>query len=155
MAIQKMTNDLNIIQKLDDEPNDVGGLTAADLKAKFDEGSNTIKDYINNTLIPSIDEQGYIATRTASVKVPEYGWTSGSDGTWSQKVNVDIVKADDAAVVVSLHLDGSAADADAEIAYRGNVFRAKQEDGSSTLCAKKKPGVDVSIDIAVVEGGIA
>jgi hypothetical protein len=39
MAIEltRLTDDLNVIQKLDDEPNDVGGLSAAELKAKFDE----------------------------------------------------------------------------------------------------------------------
>ena len=37
MALTEFQDDLNIIQKLDDEPNDVGGLTAAELKAKFDE----------------------------------------------------------------------------------------------------------------------
>lgn len=45
-----------IIQKLDDEPNDVGGLSAAQLKAKFDEGGEQIKEYINNTLLLGLDE---------------------------------------------------------------------------------------------------
>ena len=52
MAITPLDTDLNIIAALDDEPNDVGGLTAAQLKAKFDEGGNAIRHYINNTLIP-------------------------------------------------------------------------------------------------------
>lgn len=54
LKIQLLDGDLNIIQKLDDEPNDVGGLTSAELKAKFDEGGNIIKKYINETLIPSV-----------------------------------------------------------------------------------------------------
>ena len=54
LEIQLLDGDLNIIQKLDDEPNDVGGLTSAELKAKFDEGGNIIKKYINETLIPSV-----------------------------------------------------------------------------------------------------
>lgn len=54
LQITYMDGDLNIIQKLDDEPNDVGGLTAAQLKAKFDEGPNIIKDFINDSLIPEI-----------------------------------------------------------------------------------------------------
>ncbi len=41
MSISEMTDDLGIISSLDDEPNDEGGLTAAELKAKFDEGGNT------------------------------------------------------------------------------------------------------------------
>lgn len=54
LEITLLDGDLNIIQKLDDEPNDVGGLTPAQLKAKFDEAGNAIKDYINGTLIPEI-----------------------------------------------------------------------------------------------------
>lgn len=54
IEITYMDGDLNIIQALDDEPNDVGGLTSAQLKAKFDEAGNTIKTYINETLIPEI-----------------------------------------------------------------------------------------------------
>lgn len=54
LEITYLDGDLNIIQKLDDEPNDVGGLTSAELKAKFDEAGNTIKTYINETLIPEL-----------------------------------------------------------------------------------------------------
>lgn len=54
MAVIKFDYDMKIIQALDDQPNDVGGLTAAELKAKFDEGGEALKEYINNTLIPSI-----------------------------------------------------------------------------------------------------
>lgn len=54
IEITYMDGDLNIIQALDDEPNDVGGLTSAQLKAKFDEAGNTIKEYINTKLIPAV-----------------------------------------------------------------------------------------------------
>lgn len=55
MAYPRLTDDLDIIQKLDDEPNDGGGLSAAQLKAKFDEGPNAIKDYINTVLLPAFE----------------------------------------------------------------------------------------------------
>lgn len=54
LEIQLLDGDLNIIQKLDDEPNDVGGLSSAELKAKFDESGNIIKKYINEILIPAV-----------------------------------------------------------------------------------------------------
>ena len=54
VTIPAFDDDLNIIQKLDDEPNDVGGLTAAELKAKFDEGNLSAQQYINNVLIPTV-----------------------------------------------------------------------------------------------------
>jgi len=54
MAFTQLTDDLNIIQALDDEPNDVGGLSAAQLKAKFDEAGNTIKTYLNSTFLTEL-----------------------------------------------------------------------------------------------------
>lgn len=55
MAITKLERDLNIISALDNEPNDVSGMTADDLKAKFDEGNKAIQEYINETLIPETE----------------------------------------------------------------------------------------------------
>jgi len=57
MAYSKITDDMNIIQALPDEPNDVGGLTAAQLKAKFDEAGNKIKTAFNN-LVDELNESG-------------------------------------------------------------------------------------------------
>ena len=54
MALTKFEKDMAVIQGLDDEPNDAGGLTATQLKAKFDEGGKAIKTFINGTLIPEI-----------------------------------------------------------------------------------------------------
>ena len=56
MALTKLITDLNIIAALDDEPNDVGGLTAAQLKAEFDEAGNTVKAYVNETLTVELDD---------------------------------------------------------------------------------------------------
>ena len=58
IQIDPLTKDLSIIQKLDDEPNDVGGLSAQELKAKFDEAGNVIKEYINDSLIPQVVGDG-------------------------------------------------------------------------------------------------
>lgn len=55
MSLPLLTTDLNIIQALDDEPNDVGGLSATQLKAKFDEAVGYIKTYLNDTLIPYLE----------------------------------------------------------------------------------------------------
>ena len=52
--LTKLLSDLYIISLLDDEPNDVGGMSSAELKAKFDEAANTIKTYINESLIPEL-----------------------------------------------------------------------------------------------------
>ena len=56
LVIPFLEDDLDNVQKLDDEPNDVGGLTAAELKAEFDKSGNTIKKYLNETLIPQLSD---------------------------------------------------------------------------------------------------
>ena len=56
MAIKKLLADLNIISKLGDNPGSENGLSADQLKAKFDEAANIIKDYINNHLITELDK---------------------------------------------------------------------------------------------------
>lgn len=56
LVIPSLEDDLDNIQKLDDEPNDVGGLSAAELKAEFDKAGNTIKEYLNETLIPQLSD---------------------------------------------------------------------------------------------------
>ena len=55
MAIQKFDADLNIISKLSDYPSEDGLETDA-FKRKFDLGPNLLKDYINNILIPALDQ---------------------------------------------------------------------------------------------------
>lgn len=56
MDIQKFEKDMGIISALPDDPNDVGGLSAAQLKAKFDEGGEALKQYINEVLIPILND---------------------------------------------------------------------------------------------------
>lgn len=54
VTIPVLDDDMVIIQKLDDEPNDVGGMSAAALKAEFDKAGENVKRFINNELIPTI-----------------------------------------------------------------------------------------------------
>lgn len=56
LVIPGLDTDMDIIQKLDDEPNDVGGLSPAELKAEFDKAGNTVKKYINEELLPAISD---------------------------------------------------------------------------------------------------
>ena len=50
MAFDRMTDDMNIISKLPDEPNDAGGMTAAVLKATFDKAGMLAKTAINKLI---------------------------------------------------------------------------------------------------------
>lgn len=57
MSLPTFTKDMDIIAALETRPNAVGNpaLSAAQLKAKFDEGGNAIKDFLNDTLTPAIE----------------------------------------------------------------------------------------------------
>lgn len=55
MALTKNTDDLDIIQALGDRPNQTDGLSAAQMKAKYDEAVNLLKDFINDVLTVEID----------------------------------------------------------------------------------------------------
>jgi hypothetical protein len=58
VAIEKFNKNMAIIAALDDEPNDVGGMTSAELKNKFDEGGKALQAYMNDTLIPALENLG-------------------------------------------------------------------------------------------------
>ena len=58
MALTPFNKDIEYIQKLDDEPNDVQGLTSAELKKRFDQAGMDIKAYLNDTLLPGLEALG-------------------------------------------------------------------------------------------------
>lgn len=55
MALTKFTTDVENIQALSNKPNEVEGLTADQLKAKFDKAGEDIKTYLNSTLSSELD----------------------------------------------------------------------------------------------------
>lgn len=68
MAIPKMTDDLAVIQKLSDLPNTEDGLTADELKAKFDEAALAIQAYLNKRMIPAIQAEDIPFTETSAIR---------------------------------------------------------------------------------------
>lgn len=60
MSISKLNDDMYIISKLDDEPNDVGGMSSSSLKRSFDESGIKIQEYINKILIPELESLGVL-----------------------------------------------------------------------------------------------
>lgn len=76
MSFDRFDKDMEIIVKLDDEPNDVGGLSATALKAEFDKSGISIKDYINNILLPELEAATAAANLGVSPSVGLEGATS-------------------------------------------------------------------------------
>jgi hypothetical protein len=82
MPIPTFTTNMQIIQALADLPNATGGLTAAQLKAKFDEGGEALKLYVNNTLIPALQ-----ATTNGASGADQIGATAiATSGTTVQDI---------------------------------------------------------------------
>lgn len=67
MAITQFTKDMAIIKALADLPNATDGLTAAQLKDKFDEGGLALKDYINASIVAAVNAH-LIETATGVTK---------------------------------------------------------------------------------------
>lgn len=95
MSMTNFDKNVNIISSLSDEPNSSDGLTADELKAKFDAAANLIKDYINNTQNVGIDAALALKLNIADVNdfVVETGtnngwfyrkWKSGKQEAWRQ-----------------------------------------------------------------------
>ena len=55
MALTRFSGDADVISQLSDQPNDNDGLSADQLKAKFDQFGATFKEYVNETLIPELE----------------------------------------------------------------------------------------------------
>lgn len=55
MALTKLEADVNNIQKLSDKPNEIDGLTSAELKERFDKAGADIKAYLNSILTEELD----------------------------------------------------------------------------------------------------
>jgi hypothetical protein len=57
--IPTFDGNMEIIRRLADEPNDVGGLTAEQLKYEFDKAGELIKTYLNTLLVPSLTADNF------------------------------------------------------------------------------------------------
>ena len=65
MALEKLNENVELIQELGDQPNSDNGLSAEELKALFDRGASIIKNYLNRSVVPYINllEETNIGTR--------------------------------------------------------------------------------------------
>ncbi len=58
MAIAILTENLAVHQSMADEPNGDDGITAGELKAKFDQAALAIQKYLNETVVPAVNAAG-------------------------------------------------------------------------------------------------
>ncbi len=67
MSIPTLTADLAVIQKLADLPNSTDGLTAQELKARFDRAGLEIQTWINESLVPALQAQNIPFAASAQI----------------------------------------------------------------------------------------
>lgn len=140
--LPRVTNKLGTISTLDDRPNDTSGLTAAELKAKFDADSEALKTYLNDTLLPYLES--FAAAGQLGIKtIPGYSAatvqamleqivTAMQDITQGSVADKSITLAKLAAEVTAVALGGAAA---SHNHGAGNIT-------SGTLAAERIPVLD-------------
>ena len=77
--IEKLVQDLAVISKLSDYPGSQDGLSTEEFKAKFDEAPLAIQQYLNEVIVPAIEE----ATPEEGASLPATG------GTMQGNINMD------------------------------------------------------------------
>lgn len=122
--LTQLTADLDIVQSLDDLPNTIGGLTAEQLKAKFDEAANLIKTYINAVLLAELASESVGGAGASRIGLESLVGLGGADNVQDAFAAVlNAIAQSQAGVVV----DGSITSA--KLAD-GAVESAKIEDGA-------------------------
>lgn len=86
MAFSRFDKDLDIIAKLSDDPNTTDGLTSNQLKARFDQGSKTIKDWINAVFLAALE--GVSAAANIGAKLTGFPSITTVQGALDQVLTV-------------------------------------------------------------------
>jgi len=161
----KFTEELTAITDLPDKPLDgVGGLNPAQLKAKFDEDPNKLKDFINDwieaiaagtaaanigaktsggqntTLQAVLNTLGEAVSVEYSGTLAADGWT-GTEAPYMQDVTIPGVLSTDSPIIDLVPDDDDYATAVAEDTAWGSIYRAVASANTITFYAKEAPTV--------------
>jgi hypothetical protein len=133
MSLSNFDQDMNIIAALSDDPNADDGLTAAQLKAKFDSAGNKIKTWFNSVLIPyingaNIGSDNIKTGAVTSAKLADYAVVSGKIADYavtSNKIANEAVTGDriaDATIGSSKLADGAITPQKLSFSIKENYF---------------------------------
>ena len=153
MALPAFETNLNIIQQLEDEPNDVGGLTAAELKAKFDEAGLTIQKWINETLLPAMIAANLAFAKTTDIpaetvqaaieNIQEQLKQATVGAVPNGSVNYIKLATDVTAILTKLREDMTQAEADiTELQNRPIVISPATQDANGLMSSTDKKKLD-------------
>ena len=110
MSLTKLTADLDNIQALSNKPNEVEGLTADQLKEKFDDAGNEIKTYVNDTLTAeqdtiNADVESRLSTAEGEIDTAETNIINLKTGWNAISATLTYSSADDPTYVVGTSVD--------------------------------------------------
>lgn len=148
MALQKFNDDLNIIAKLGDNPRTDNGLSTQGFKSKFDEAGLALQSFINDTLIPGIENTApglYSVTMgLAAVVLTVSGWSENT-----QTVSVPgVVANQNAQAVVTAAVPASLKD------YQENFIQlTEQGDGTLTFTCEYVPIKSIAVNVLILTKG--
>lgn len=153
MALPVFETNLNIIQQLEDEPNDVGGLTAAELKEKFDEAGLTIQTWINETLLPAMIAANLAFAKTTDIpaetvqaaieNIQEQLKQATVGAVPNGSVNYIKLATDVTAILTKLREDMTQAEADiTELQNRPIVISPATQDANGLMSSTDKKKLD-------------
>lgn len=148
MAIPKFLEDLNIISRIGNKPGSDSGLSTPQFKAKFDEGAIKLQSYINETLVPSIENTVpglYSLTMDLAVLVLNYyDWNENR-----QTVEVEKVIADTGRQAII-----SVAGAESLETYLDcNIRMVAQNEGTITFACDDVPPGNVVVNVMILTKG--
>lgn len=148
MAIMKFQDNLNIIGMLSDYPGSEDGLTTQEFKNLFDKAGLLIQQYINNTLIPNIENTipglYSVTMDLKTVVLTVKGWAN-----FTQTVNVDkvLANANEQAII------STAAPASLETYLDSNIRMTGQGAGTLTFSCDEVPATSVAVNILILTKG--
>lgn len=148
MAIPRMDDDMNIIVRLGDVPGSENGLTPQQIKEKFDQAGLLLQAFINNSLIPSIENTTpglYSLTMDlATVVLAATGWI---DNTQTVQVEKVIANSNKQAVIAVANAASTDAYLDA------NIKMTVQGTGTLTFTCEEVPATAVALNLMILTKG--
>lgn len=150
LAALAFPDDMEIIQALDDEPNDVGGLTAAELKAKFDEAGLRIQRYINEILLPAVLAADATEKSRAKAEAERAQGETARIANETIRQNNEASRVDHETERVAAEKERKAAELARESAEESRAFaETVREDKETGYVAQAKAEADRAAGVAV------
>ena len=146
MPIPTYSGDTNVIQQLADRPNDTNGLSAAALKAKFDEATGDLKTFINGTLIPFLQSGSAAGALGVDDSILSMGVSNIQEALEAIQTSIVEVSVPPGGIVTAKLADGAVTSAKLD---DGAVTTAKLDDGAVTA---DKLALPIYVQNTVPEG---